>query len=324
VHNVRVTDSASAETDSASAETETASTEALSQLRVASEICGMQVDEIVLPADEHLVADGLRLHYLDWGLRGRPQLLFLHGGRLTAHTWDLVCLGLRMDFHCLALDQRGHGDSEWSPSLDYGPDAHARDIDRWIQHLDAVEPILIGHSLGGLNAMTYVTQASRRVAGLVMVDVGPGVRGPGAQRIVDFGANDPGPAPFEDFVKRAVAFNPRRDPRLLRRSLLHNLRRLPDGRWTWKYDNRRLAPEFFASTKARVEQLRERASSVTCPVLVVRGAESDVYGDAEAEAFARALPHGRWAKVESAGHNVQGDNPPGLIHVLTPFLQEIA
>jgi pimeloyl-ACP methyl ester carboxylesterase len=310
-------------TESASAATENASTETLSDLRTASEICGLQVDEVVLSADEHFIANGLRLHYLDWGRLGRPPLLFLHGGRLTAHTWDLVCLGLRSDFHCFALDQRGHGDSAWSPTLDYGPDAHARDIERWIQHLDAVEPILIGHSLGGLNAMTYVTQSSKRVAGLVLVDVGPGVHAPGAQRIVDFGANDPGPASFEDFVQRAVAFNPRRDPRLLRRSLLHNLRQLPDGRWTWKYDDRRLAPEFFASTKAKVEQLRERASSVTCPVLVVRGAESDVYGDAEAEAFARTLPDGRWVKVESAGHNVQGDNPPALVRVLRQFLEEI-
>ena len=106
--------------------------EVLSHLRAAIDVAGGDVDKVVLPADHDLVVDGLRLHYLDWGRNGRPPLLFLHGGGLTAHTWDLVCLALRANFHCLALDQRGHGDSEWSPVLDYGPDAHVRAMFSWI------------------------------------------------------------------------------------------------------------------------------------------------------------------------------------------------
>jgi esterase len=298
------------------------STGALEALREATEICGLELDEVVLPTDEHFVPDGLRLHYLDWGQRGRSQLLFLHGGRLTAHTWDLVCLALRGQSHCLALDQRGHGDSEWSPTLDYGPEVCAHDIRAWIEHLEVADPVLIGQSLGGLHAMTYAAEAARLPAGIVLIDVGPGIQAAGAQRISDFG--DQGPGSLDEFVQRAVAFNPRRDPRLLRRSLLHNLRQLPDGRWTWKYDDRRLSPDFFASTKASVERLRDGIASITCPVLVVRGAESDVFSDADAAAFASALPDGRWARVESAGHNVQGDNPLGLVRVLTCFLEEIA
>src|SRR5262245_49859397 len=58
----------------------------------------------------------MRFHYLDWGTRGRPPMVFLHGGGLNVHTWDLVCAALKPERHCIALDQRGHGDSEWSPS----------------------------------------------------------------------------------------------------------------------------------------------------------------------------------------------------------------
>jgi pimeloyl-ACP methyl ester carboxylesterase len=159
---------------------------------------------------------------------------------------------------------------------------------------------------------------------MVLIDVGPGIQAAGARRIAEFSTNAAEPSSFEDFVQRAVEFNPRRDPRLLRRSLRYGLRQLPDGRWRWKYDNRTRTPEYFASTKASVERLAERVGSITCPVLVVRGAESDVYGDADAEAFARALPNGRWVKVESAGHNVQGDNPRGLVRVLRDFLRELA
>jgi esterase len=297
--------------------------EALAHLRLASELAGLEVGEFVVPTGHHAVVDGLRLHYLDWGNADRPPLLFLHGGSLTAHTWDLVCLALRRDYHCVAVDQRGHGDSEWSPIHDYGPDANARDIHGLIQQLDLREPVLVGHSLGGLHAVTHAAHASDGLAGIALVDVGPGVQPKGAQRVIDFAISDPGPRPFEDFVRRALAFNPRRDPRLLRYSLLHNLRRLADGTWTWKYDQRRITPDYFANTKDRVEQLRDHAAAITCPVLVVRGAESDVLSDAAAADFAAALPDGRWSKVDAAGHNIQGDNPRGLAQALANFLVDI-
>jgi pimeloyl-ACP methyl ester carboxylesterase len=134
---------------------------------------------------------------------------------------------------------------------------------------------------------------------------------------------DPGPGSVEDFVQRARAFNPRRDPRLLRYSLLHNLRRLPDGACTWKYDRRGLSPENLASVWRSLDKLRDRIDAVACPVLVVRGAESDAFSDTDAAGFAAALPDGRWARVENAGHTVQGDNPRGLVEVLAEFLAEI-
>jgi len=300
-----------------------ARSEALAHLRLATDVAGLDVDEVVVPVEHDVVVDGLRLHYLDWGRHDRPALVFLHGGCLTAHSWDLVCLALRGDFHCLAVDQRGHGDSEWSPILDYGPDAHVRDIRGLIEQLDLTKPVLIGQSLGGLNAMTYAAQAADRLAGIVMVDVGPDVQSSAVKRITNFVTGDPGHGSVEDFVQRARAFNPRRDPRLLRYSLRHNLRRLPDGTWTWKYDRRGLSDEYFASVRRGLDQLRDGSDVITCPVLVVRGVESEALSDTQAARFAGALPDGRWAKVENAGHTVQGDNPRGLARVLTHFLTEI-
>ena len=131
------------------------------------------------------------------------------------------------------------------------------------------------------------------------------------------------PGSVEDFVQRARAFNPRRDPRLLRYSLRHNLRQLPEGTWTWKYDRRWLSPERFASVRQSLRDLRDGADAVTCPVLVVRGAESDAFSDADAADFAATLPNARWTRVEDAGHTVQGDNPGGLVEVLTDFFTQI-
>jgi esterase len=242
---------------------------------------------------------------------------------LTAHTWDLVCLALRADFHCLALDQRGHGDSEWSPVLDYSPDAHARDIRGLIEQLGLEQPVLVGHSLGGLNAMVLAATAAEELGGIALVDVGPDPPPGAVKRIGDFVMGDPGDGSVEDFVERARAFNPRRDPRLLRYSLRHNLRQAPDGTLTWKYDRRGLTPEYVASLRRRFEGLQKSTESITCPVLVIRGAESDALSGEQANAFAAALPDGHWDKVENAGHTVQGDNPRGLIQVLTRFLAEI-
>jgi pimeloyl-ACP methyl ester carboxylesterase len=296
--------------------------DAVTHLRLASELAGLDVPEVCVPTDHHIVVNGLRLHYLDWGRHACPPLLFLHGGRLTAHTWDLVCLALCTDFHCVAVDQRGHGDSAWSPVLEYEPDAHARDIGGLIHALDLQRPVLVGQSLGGLNAMTYATRAANQLAGVVLLDVGPDVQSKGAKRITNFVA-DPGPGTLEDFVERARLHNPRRDPRLLRYSLLHNLRRLPDQRWTWKYDPRRITPEHFASLMSSLQELRDHAHTITCPVLVMRGAESDVLTDAQAASFAAALPDARWVRVEASGHNIQSDNPRGVIQVLTDFLAEV-
>src|SRR5687768_10623681 len=98
-------------------------------LREAAEIADMPIEEIVLPADRYLDTNGLRIHYLDWGMVERPPVLFLHGRSLTAHTWDLVSLALRPRYRCLALDLRGHGDSSWSPEADYTLDAHCADLE---------------------------------------------------------------------------------------------------------------------------------------------------------------------------------------------------
>ena len=291
----------------------------LAHLELAAEVAGLDLPEIVLPSDHQILLGGMRLHYLDWGGAGTP-VVFLHGGGLTAHTWDLVCLALRDGRRCLALDQRGHGDSEWSPELDYGMDAHARDLEAFIKELRLQRPVLVGQSMGGMNALAYAARHSGELAGVVVVEAGPDVRESGAQRILDFVLGPGELDSVDDFVQRALAFNPSRDERLLRRSLLHNLRRLPDGRWTWKYDRRWMSPEGFQRLKSTLTSLREELPSIGCPVLVVRGARSDVFLDEDAAELAAALPNAEWIRIENAGHTVQGDNPGGLVDALRAWL----
>jgi pimeloyl-ACP methyl ester carboxylesterase len=251
-------------------------------------------------------------------------VLFLHGGGLNAHTWDIVCAALRRERHCVALDQRGHGESEWSPEMDYATESHAADVGAFVDALKLERFVLVGMSLGGANGLAWAGQHSRRLAGLVMIDVGPEVRAEGVRKIAAFTSEAAPLDSVEQYVERALSFNPRRNRELLRRSLLHNLRRMPDGRFMWKYDQRHRGRALDpAVVTRRREMLWSAVDGVTCPVLVVRGAQSDVFHDEDAELLAGRFRQGRWVKVEGAGHTVQGDNPAGLLVELRAFLGEV-
>ena len=293
----------------------------IEMLTRAVEIAGLDAREIDLPQDHQVIVGAMRFHYLDWGGHGHP-ILFLHGGGLNAHTWDVVALMLRGRYRCIALDQRGHGDSEWSPAIDYGVETQVRDVEGFVDLLKLEDPLLVGQSMGGLNSMAYAVRHSERMKGLVVVDVGPEINATGTQRIREFASTPELDSP-EAFLERAVKFNPLRDPVVLRRSLFYNLRQLPSGKWALKHDQRRASEEAWRISTEQRERLAREVTKISCPTLIVRGALSDVLSDEAAERFARSLPHARWLRVEQAGHNVQGDNPRGLLDAMRPFLREI-
>jgi esterase len=289
---------------------------------------GFRVTRVVLPKDEHVVLGGMRLHYLDWGSPGGglgtpPGLpvVFLHGGGLNAHTWDIVCLALREEHHCYALDLRGHGDSEWSPALDYSLGAHLRDLEAFADYLGAERFFLVGQSLGGIIGIGYASRHRRRLVGLVAVDSGPFAGSQaGIDRLAAFTLDSREFASLDEAVTRAVAFNPRRDPRLLRYSLQHNMRQLPDGHWTWKRDQRHLSRQRLAALVDQIRALAPQARAIACPTLILRGADSDMFSADQAAAFAALVRDGTVVTIPDSGHNVQGDNPAGLLAAIRPFL----
>jgi esterase len=293
----------------------------IEQLRAVTEIAGVKPSKVVMPEDHHTIVGAMRFHYLDWGGNGHP-ILFLHGGGINAHTWDVVCLMLRERYRCVALDQRGHGDSEWSPAIDYGVATQVGDVEGFIEKLGLANPVLVGQSMGGLNSIDYAIRHSASMKGLVVVDVGPEINSAGTQRIREF-SSTPELESLEAFLERAVKFNPIRDPRVLRRSLFYNLRQLPTGKWSLKHDQRRASDDSWRIAAEQRERILRDVAKINCPTLIVRGGKSDVLTDEAAERFAHMLPHARWTRVENAGHNVQGDNPRGLLDAMNPFLREL-
>ena len=296
--------------------------DALTHYALGARLAGLRLAALMVPDEHHVVLRGMRFHYLDWGTDGCPPVVFLHGGGQSAHTWDLVCLALRPEHHCFALDQRGHGDSEWSPTVEYDSATHAADVAAFVDHLGLERFALVGMSMGCINALYYAAAHPERVAALVAIDAGPSVRVAAGVPIIEFRDATATLDSVDDYVAHALRFNPRRDPRLLRWSLRQNLRQMPDGRWTWKTDPR-VRPNLEELAR-RIDALWAQLDRITCPTLVVRGGESEILLDEDAERFAKALPDGRWARVADAGHVVQGDNPRGLVEALQPFLREAA
>jgi len=257
---------------------------------------------------------GLRFHFLDWGTAGRPPVLLLHGGAQTAHSWDEVAPDLATDHHVLALDQRGHGDSDRAPGGAYRRADFVADIGGFLDDRGWSAATLIALSMGGLNSIAFAASHPDRVRGLVVVDVAPTVERAGRDAIArqlmrrDFDS-------FEDAVKAAHAFNPRRTLENIRERLRHALRQTSDGRWTYKFD-----PAVFGAADLELEALWDEVRRIRAPTLLVRGAESPILAAETAERFRRELPGCSVAEVSGAGHSVMGDNPAGFVAAVRPFL----
>src|SRR5262249_36347898 len=155
------------------------------------------------PRDGATTLGSMRFHFLDWGTEGRPPLLLLHGGAQTAHSWDEVAPDLARDHHVLALDQRGHGDSDRAPGGRYRRDDFVGDVRAFLDDRGWPAATVMALSLGGLNAIAFAATHPERVRGLVVVDVTPTISQGGGKAIAaqlavrDFGS-------FEEAVARAV------------------------------------------------------------------------------------------------------------------------
>ena len=287
----------------------------------AARAMGVSFAQETVPRDGFVEANGLRFHYLDWGEPDRPPMLLLHGFAQTCHSWDFVALSLSDRFRLIALDQRGHGDSDWATDGDYSPEAQQQDLNAVAEALRLESPVVMGLSMGGRNAFTYAAAHPGEVRALVIVDTGPENMRPGSENIRGFVQQEDELDSVEAFVSRVQAFNPRRPVQQIRGSIVHNLKQLPNGKWTWKYDKLLRSPgRPFASDPETAQRLWGYLESLKCPTLIVRGGASDVIAFETAEAMQRRTPGSRLATVEGAGHLVMGDSPVGFERAVTEFL----
>jgi esterase len=273
------------------------------------------------PANHTGVVSGLSLHYLDWGGADKPPLVLIHGARVNAHAWDFFSMEMRQHFHIYAVDLPGHGDSQWATDADYSRARLAADVSGLIEQLGLESVVLIGHSLGGSVATLVAAHLRERIRALGLVDTT--LMAPARPNAMAELVNGPDTFPtLEAFAQHAARFNPRRDPERLALSLRWNMRQLPDGGWTWKYDRalRVRGPERPTGPRADdFDRLWTALGEISLPVLFVRAGEHSHVTDEAAERL-RALPHLRLVVVPESGHNVMGDNPHRFKREVSEFL----
>ena len=267
-------------------------------------------------------ADGLTLRADARGEPDAPPVVFLHGGGQTRHAWGGTAAALARDGRlAIALDLRGHGESDWAPGdAPYRLERFAADLRAVIAQLGR-PPALVGASLGGLTSLLAVGETEVPIAtAAVLVDIAPRIEPEGAKRITSFMVGRPdGYASLEEVADAIADYTQQRSrPRDLE-SLKKNLRLGENGRWHWHWDPRFMGADGPAEIVDR-RRLFAAARRLAFPTLLVRGRESDILSDEGVREFLAHLPNAQYIDVGGAGHMVAGDRNDAFTEAVRTFL----
>jgi len=269
---------------------------------------------LLTPTAHFLNLRGPTLHYLEWGESANPPLILLHGGSAHAHWWDHIAAMLAHDFHVLALDFRGHGDSSWlNSAAAYQVEEYVADLVEFASLLALPSFVLIGHSLGGFVAMSYASMHSSHLRALVVVDIGLRI---GGNRFMRLLRRMPSPV-YADEAELYARFRllpeeTSATPDLLRHIAWHSVRQQKDGSFTLKFDR--------ASLSREPCDLRTRLPHIHCPTLFLRGSESHNLSTETFTEMIRLCPHARGIEIPDAGHHIFLDSPEQFLIEVRSFL----
>lgn len=283
------------------------------------------------PTSHSYFSQRLRLHYLDWGNAEAPPLLLVHGNRDHAHNWDWVAERLQSEYHVIAPDLRGHGDSQWSIGSSYDTSEYVYDIAQLI-HQQGLAPLrIIGHSLGGLVSMRYSGVFPENVQRLVVVE-GLGdlarrraSRQPIPERMRSWIESSRAlagrqPRRYESLdaaFKRMLEANPHLSHEQARHLTIHGANQNEDGTYSWKFDNYTHAGPPSGLDAEEVDALWR---NISCPVLLITGAESWERDYAGTVDFDLAFEDARHVVVDGAGHWVHHDQLERFLDMIEDFL----
>lgn len=273
-------------------------------------------------------ANGLQQHYWRWGDKNAPTIILLHGIRSYGKTWLKTAARLKDTYQVIALDLRGRGNSGWSKDAAYYYGDYVADLEGLVAHLAVDEFYLLGHSLGGQNALLYAAKHPAHVKGLIVEDIGPGssTGGEGAARIVREFNNTP-----ESFDSWQAAtdfwrsIRPKISDESLRQRVAETLIENKHGKIVWSYDfvgikHARLAA---ARDQSKMPDLWPAVKTLQCPTLVLRGAISDFLPKDTLLAMKQANPLIQVAEVRGATHYVHDDNFDEFYLYLSDFLKQV-
>ncbi len=272
------------------------------------------------PKDGFFDSGALRLHYADWGGKGRRPMALLHGLGDSAHSWNDFAQTMSADFRVLALDARGHGDSARAPTGHYRFEDHVSDLAAFFDHLDLRDAVLVGHSVGGRYAWSYAVQHPDSVSALVIVDIDPDAHNP--QTDADIAASLGGQRSWRNLDEVVEYLRIRQthsgDDSTLTQQAIALTKYDSDTGFTLKADIRTLTeyerPDIWNSWR-----------QISCPVLLVRGRQSKLLDHRTAVRMREALPTGnmRLAEIDGGGHWFHMDFPGAFEATVRWFLSDM-
>jgi pimeloyl-ACP methyl ester carboxylesterase len=284
------------------------------------------------PTSHFYISQRLRLHYVDWGNEAAPPLLLIHGGRDHCRNWDWVAEELRADYHVIAPDLRGHGDSQWMIGGTYSQAEFTYDIAQLIHQLELSPLTIIGHSMGSGIGLRYAGLYPDKVKKIIGIE-GLGGAPQRARQRADKPAHERFTiwieetralaarvphryATFDEALNRMQDANKHLSADQARHLTMHGVNRNEDGTWSWKFDNYVRAFTPFGIDEAETRSFWER---ITCPTLLIRGGDSwakDPYELGIPDHFKNA----EFVTIEGAGHWVHHDKLGEFLTLVRDFL----
>lgn len=285
------------------------------------------------PTSNSLISQRLKLHYVDWGNPDAPPLILQHGGRDHCRSWDWVAQQLAQDWHVIAPDLRGHGDSAWAPDGNYSMDAFVYDFAQLIHTLDYDQVTIVAHSLGGGIATRFTGLYPEKVRKLVNIEgLGPA---PKTRAEIEAKGTAVRLRDWIESKRKAAGRLPRRYPTLeaafsrmkeensflsdeqARHLTIHGASRNEDGTWSWKFDN--YLNVWSVSDLPYTEQ-QKLWQAITCPMLLLYGADSWA-SNPEKDGRLTNFSTARLIEYEKAGHWLHHDQLERFVADVTAFIQ---
>jgi len=269
-------------------------------------------------------ASGLKLIADTVGPVNAPTILFLHGSGQTRQSWGAALLqAAKRGYRAVALDQRGHGDSEWSRDGDYSLESFAADARRVIEQIGG-NPIVVGASLGGIVGLLIAATPPPALCALVLVDITLRIERKGAQEVAAFMDSAPtGFGSIEEAADAVAAYLPHRQRPKDTSGLMRNLR-LRDGRYYWHWDPAMLQMRRDAQLlDAKPNPLERAASAINIPTLLIRGGRSRIVSEAGVREFLEAVPHAEFVEIPDAHHMVAGDTNDAFNEAVFRFVDKV-
>jgi pimeloyl-ACP methyl ester carboxylesterase len=267
------------------------------------------------PADRFVTVNGLRIHFLDWGTEEKPPLIMLHGIGRVARTFDHIAPHFAPNYHVMAVDMRGHGDSDWDPKGAYLVEDYTKDIEGLAAQLHLRNITIWGNSTGGRVAQVFAGLHPELMSAVIAEDVGPERPTQVAESVTRLlkQEDEKGWASEDELLAQLKTSNPRTPDEILRAYAHYGSKRRPDGRVIWKRDP--AIGNGFVPT-----ELWRFVREIKSPIIYVLGGRSTIVPAGTQDELKKALPQAQIATIPGVGHYPSEENTQAYLAIVDKFL----